>query len=90
MNSPTSLPTLKRGTEVVCTLSKFLPERISKRTGQKKPAENRTQVLSGRVLDDYGGKVYVTVRYPSGHTRQVTLFRYEVLTEEEYKKGLTV
>lgn len=85
-----SLPSLKSGTQVVCAHYKLLPERISKRTGELKPAETRTQVLRGRVVKDYGTTICVMVVYPSGHSRVVSFFRHEVLTEEEYQKGLTV
>ena len=69
---------LARGTLVICVLSKFLPERISKRTGLKKPAENRTQVLSGKVLVDRGDSLYVKVKYPSGYSKDMSFFPHEV------------
>jgi hypothetical protein len=85
----TRKPSLKRGDRVLCVLSKFLPERVSKRTGEKKPAENRTQVLSGTVLVDRGDSLYVKVRYPSGYTRDTSFFPHEVSLEAEFDKGMT-
>jgi len=82
-------PSLKRGTRVLCVLSKFLPERVSKRTGELKPAENRTQVLSGTVLVDQGHSLYVKVKYPSGYTRDMSFFPHEVSLEAEFDKGMT-
>ena len=74
-------PSLKRGDRVLCVLSKFLPERVSKRTGEKKPAENRTRVLSGTVLVDQGHSLYVKVRYPSGATRDKSFFPHEITVD---------
>lgn len=72
---------IARGTLVLCVLSKFLPERISKRTGLLKPAENRTQVLSGKVLVDRGDSIYIKVKYPSGRTRDMSFFPHEVTVD---------
>lgn len=72
---------IARGTRVLCVLSKFLPERISKRTGEKKPAENRTQVLSGKVLVDRGDSLYVEVTYPSGYRKDMSFFPHEVTVD---------
>jgi len=82
-------PSLKHGTRVICVISKFSPERVSKRTGEKKPAENRTQVLSGIVLVDQGHSLYVKVKYPSGYTRDMTFFPHEVSLEADFDKGIT-
>jgi hypothetical protein len=84
-------PSLVRGTRVLCLISKFLPERVSKRTGEKKPAENRSKIVSGTVLVDQGHSLYVKVRYPSGATRDKSFFPHEVTVEADlmtYRNGL--
>lgn len=72
---------IARGTLVLCLISKFLPERVSKRTGLKKPAENRSKVVSGTVLVDRGDSLYVKVKYPSGATRFMSFFPHEVTVD---------
>jgi hypothetical protein len=87
----TRTPSLARGTPVLCLISKFLPERVSKRTGLKKPAENRSKVVSGTVLVDMGYTLYVKVRYASGATRDKSFFPHEVTVEADlmtYRNGL--
>lgn len=78
---------LARGTRVICNLVVEKPERVSKRTGELRPASRETRVLSGTVLVDRGDSVYVRVTYPSGYAREVTFFAHEVVTEEQFKKG---
>ena len=84
-------PSLKRGVRVLCVLSRFIPEHISKRTGELKPARNATQVLSGTVLVDQGHSLYVKVKYPSGYTRDRSFFPHEVTLESDlytWRNGL--
>jgi hypothetical protein len=81
-------PSLERGTKVICSITKILPERISKRTGEKKPAENRSKLLSGIVLADQGHSVIVKVQYPSGYTRTMSFFPHELSLESKVMLGI--
>lgn len=89
--SNTRKPTLKTGTKVLCTVSKFVPERISKRTGKLKPVQNLTKVVRGVVMKDNGEYITVSVIHPSQRTTVTRFFAHEVTVEADFVKGdLTV
>ena len=81
-------PSLKRGARVIAAVNTFKPEHVSKRTGELKPAKYTVNVVSGTVLRDYGDKIYVCVKYPSGATRDKTFHAHEVSLESKWHLGL--
>ncbi len=81
-------PSLTRNTKVVCVQTTDYPERISKRTGELKPAETKTKVLVGTVIRDYGKYIYVQVQYPSGYTISKSFLPHEVSLESKFNEGI--
>jgi hypothetical protein len=81
-------PSLKRGERVIAAINTFKPEHISKRNGELKPAKYTVNVVSGTVLRDYGDKIYVRVKYPSGVSRDKTFHAHEVTLESKWHLGL--
>jgi hypothetical protein len=80
--------TFKRGTIVLCVISKFLPERVSPRTGKVKPWRNLTEVVTAKVVADRGDDILVKV---GNSNRTRSFFRHEVVREIDlmtFRNGL--
>lgn len=76
---------LATGTRVMCIYYEHLPERVSKRTGLKKPAEMRSHIVTGTVLSDGGHSIYVRTekRAKSGrwYRKDMSFFPHEVTVD---------
>lgn len=76
---------LATGTRVMCIYYQHLPERVSKRTGEKKPAEMRSHIVTGTVLSDAGHSIYVRTekRAVSGrrYCKDRSFFPHEVTVD---------
>jgi hypothetical protein len=53
---------VKSGTPVIFTEYKFIPERVSKRNGEKKPAVTRSYIREGTVKEDNGDFIIINFK----------------------------
>ena len=85
----TRKPSLEVGTRVLVTQVRHTPTRVSKKTGEVRIGENKSQIFSGSVVRDSGDTLRVKVKYPSGVTRTLVVQPTDVTLESNWQNGLS-